>query len=93
MSATVDARLTDSLENAQKLQKTLQNADLYIVKSQASFDSRTTTDDETLRLPLTFADSGGPVDPLAVSADVKAQLVCASLLLTPSINTLSGVLS
>ncbi|KAI0761106.1 hypothetical protein BC629DRAFT_1546313 [Irpex lacteus] len=74
MSRQSEPKLNKSLEDAQRLQATLQNAKLHIVESQKRFDERTTTEDDTLKLPLTFADSGGLVDPVSVSADVKAQL-------------------
>lgn len=75
MSRVSDTNLNKSLEDARKLQAALNSANLYIAESQKQFDTRTTTEDETIRIPLTFADGGGLVDPVAVSADVKAQLV------------------
>lgn len=64
-----------TLDDAQKLQSTLDSARLHIVDSQTRFDARTTTTDESLKLPLTFADSGVLVDPASIGAEVKAQLV------------------
>ena len=81
MSRASDINLNKSLEDARKLQATLDAAKLYIVESQKQFDSSTTTEDETIRIPLTFADGSGLVDPVAVSADVKAQLVNTNLTL------------
>ena len=75
MSKPVVAVSSIPLEQAQKLQLALNNAKLHIIDAQTQFDTRTTTDDESMKLPLTFADSGGLVDPLSVSADLKAQLV------------------
>ena len=66
---------TSILDNAQRLQDTLAKAELNIVDAQQQFDSRTTTTDETIRLPLTFGDSGGLVDPASISLDLTAQLV------------------
>ncbi|KAI0697017.1 hypothetical protein BC835DRAFT_802879 [Cytidiella melzeri] len=69
-----EASLADSLESARKLQATFSNAKLHIADAQSLFDHRTATDDENLKLPFTFADSGGLVDPKSVGAYVKAQL-------------------
>lgn len=87
MSRQSEPKLNKSLEDAQRLQAALQNAKLHIVESQKQFDERTTTEDDTLKLPLTFADSGGLVDPVSVSADVKAQLVSCTLLYDSNTDT------
>ena len=75
MATKRDAHPTDHLEAAQKLQNQLINARLHVVDAQQQFDARTATDDQSVKLPLTFADSGGLVDPTSVTADVKSQLV------------------
>ena len=93
MSRASDINLNKSLEDARKLQATLDAAKLYIVESQKQFDSRTTTEDETIRIPLAFADGSGLVDPVAVSADVKAQLVSTNSLLFRQLLTLLDRLS
>ncbi|KAI0346362.1 hypothetical protein BDW22DRAFT_1352418 [Trametopsis cervina] len=69
-----EPNLMATLDDAQKLQSTLDSARLHIVDSQTRFDARTTTTDESLKLPLTFADSGVLVDPASIGAEVKAQL-------------------
>jgi hypothetical protein len=71
------SNLNDHLEAAQRLQSLLTNSRLHVVDSQRQFDARTATDDENSKLPLTFADSGGLVDPASVTSDVKSQLVSA----------------
>ncbi|KAI0087446.1 hypothetical protein BDY19DRAFT_955811 [Irpex rosettiformis] len=74
MSRASENNLNKSLEDARKLHDILNNSKLYIVDSQKQFDTRTTTKDEGIKLPHPFVDGGGLVDPVTVSADVKAQL-------------------
>ena len=66
-----------NLEKAQAIQQAFNNAQLNIVSSQKEFDSRTSTTDDTLKLPLAFDDGGGLIDPASISMDVAAQLVSA----------------
>jgi hypothetical protein len=77
MASSSLSNATTILETAQRLQETLANAELNIVDAQQQFDIRTTTTDEAIKLPLTFGDSGGLVDPASVSLDLTAQLVCS----------------
>ncbi|KAF7798486.1 hypothetical protein EIP86_009707 [Pleurotus ostreatoroseus] len=63
-----------NLEKAQAIQQAFNNAQLNIVNSQKEFDSRTSTTDDTLKLPLAFDDGGGLIDPASISMDVAAQL-------------------
>lgn len=70
---------TTALEKAQQLQDTLASAELHIVDSQKQFDIRTSTGEETTRLPLAFGDGGGLVDPASISLDLAAQLVSPSV--------------
>ncbi|THH29862.1 hypothetical protein EUX98_g4336 [Antrodiella citrinella] len=66
-SAAVDA--------ARRLQASLENAPLNIVKSQAEFDTRTSPgEDSSFNLPITFSESSRLVDPKNVSLDVASQL-------------------
>ncbi|PSR70751.1 hypothetical protein PHLCEN_2v13371 [Hermanssonia centrifuga] len=61
--------------SAQEIQKTLSSAHLHIVDAQSQFDERTSSADDSLRLPLAFtSDTKGLVDPATVSLDVSAQL-------------------
>lgn len=66
---------TAALEAAQHLQDALTKADLHVVDSQKQFDIRTTSTDDSIKLPLAFGESGGLVDPATVSLDLTAQLV------------------
>ena len=80
MASASSSKATTDLEAAQSLQERLAKAELNIVEAQQQFDIRTTTTDESVRLPLTFEDSGGLVDPASVSLDVTAQLVSLTVL-------------
>ncbi len=64
-----------NLEKAQAIQQAFNNAPLHIINAKKEFDSRTSTTDDNLRLPLAFDDSGGLIDPASISMDVAAQLV------------------
>lgn len=67
-SAAVDA--------ARKLQTSLENASLNIVKSEAEFDARTSPgEDSSLDLPIASSEGSRLVDPKNVSKDTAAQLV------------------
>ena len=72
---SLDKKTTAILETAQRLQETLSKAELNIVDSQKQFDTRTTTTDESIKLPLAFGESGGLVDPASIPLDLTAQLV------------------
>lgn len=73
--ASLDKKTTMVLETAQRAQETLSKAELNIVDSQKQFDIRTTTTDESIKLPLAFGEGGGLVDPASISLDLTAQLV------------------
>lgn len=74
-STSTDKKPNAALDTAQRIQEAFGKSELYIVDSQKQFDARTTTTDESIRLPLAFGESGGLVDPASVSLDLTAQLV------------------
>lgn len=66
---------TAAVERARKLQSSLENANLNLVKSRQLFDTRVSAEDSGLNLSLAPGESAGLVDPAVASTDLAAQLV------------------
>lgn len=65
------------VDSARAIQSSLETSVLHVVSSRARFDTRISSEDANLNLPISKAEKSSLVDPASVTADVSAQLVCA----------------
>lgn len=69
------------VDTARTIQSRLDGTSLYISGSRSRFDTKISSEDVNLNLPISMAEKSSLVDPASVTADVSAQL--ASIIYVP----------